>query len=171
MNEADKLKFKEEMDNLGKKADEKKAAAKAKSLRKKELAAAAEEAAKQKELDVITKAQDAKRLKVMGVPVSEPEEPTPKPTISDADLVKKLDTNKADKEAKKEAEVAAAAERAIAASKKQDAAAKDACKDCPTKDEHWTANMPQAMQNIELDIASENQVNYAMDQYRVAHMF
>ena len=45
MNEAQKLKFKEDMDNLGKKAEEVKAKAKAKSLRKKELAAAAEQAA------------------------------------------------------------------------------------------------------------------------------
>ena len=107
----------------------------------------------------------------MGVPVAEPEVPAPTPTISDADLDKKLDASKAEKEAKKEAEVAAAAEKAIAASKKQDSAAKMACKDCPTVDEHWTANMPAAMQNIELDIASENQVNFAMDQYRAAHMF
>lgn len=90
----------------------------------------------------------------MGVPASEPALPEPKPTISDADLDKKLDTETAAKEAGREKEVKAASDKALASAKKLADQAKNSCKDCPTKDEHWTANMPEAMQNIELDIAS-----------------
>ena len=103
------------------------------------------------------------------MPISEPEVPAPTPSISDKEQAKLLDPSKVAAEATREKEVQAAAQKAIAAGKKQEA--KAACKDCNTPDEHWAANMPEGYTNVELDIATDNQVNFAMDQYRAAHMF
>lgn len=107
----------------------------------------------------------------MGTPVAEPAAPESKPSISDKEQAKALDTAKVAADAAREKEVQAAASAAIAASKKQENDAKNSGKDMVSVDEHWTANMPSAYTNVELDIASDSQVNFAMDQYRAAHMF
>ena len=102
-------------------------------------------------------------------------EPAPsvleKPTKSDEDVIKELDVEKKAKDDKRDAEVASAAQKAISASTVDEVKKELECKTCHTKDEKWTVEMPPALYNVELDIATENQVNFAMDQYRAAHMF
>jgi cytochrome c2 len=108
----------------------------------------------------------------MGVEFPEPA-PTvlEKPTKSDADVIKELDVEKKAKDEKRDAEVASAAQKAISASTVDEVKKEMECKTCHTADEKWTVEMPPALYNVELDIATENQVNFAMDQYRAAHMF
>ena len=93
MGEAERaMKFKEDMADLSKNAEEVRERTKAKSLRKKKLAPDAEaagEAAAQKKID---DAQALKRASVMGMTPDEPEEKqAPKTTKTDTDQIKELD--------------------------------------------------------------------------------
>lgn len=112
----------------------------------------------------------------MGENVPEPDLKLAKPTVSDAELDTKLDTVKAEAAAAKDAEVTAAQESALAASKQQKINEKKEAenKKFHSKDEIWTLNMPSSMLDLqtsaELDIATEAQINFARQQYRAKHM-